>query len=249
VGACLPFAEPVIDRRWAASWLLALLVTVAFHGVMSLQPERVPLQHGGVDEWRVAGTVRFVETPMVVDRPLEELKRESTNAVPKPKPVMEAKPLSKPVETQSMPIPGVTRQAVAALMTPPENSASQESESSQTEQTEEAEPAPTAAEQRLAAGSVSTPSGVPLVAYRSRIIELINAKKSYPRVARRRGIEGAVEVSFTVTADGQVAELICEGSRDIFEQSACETILAATPFPAPQGEPLQLSFMMDYVLD
>jgi len=62
--------------------------------------------------------------------------------------------------------------------------------------------------------------------------------KYYPASARRRGIEGRVEVGFTLTHDGaadQVAVLHGSGYA-VLDHAALETVYRAQPFPVAYGQ-------------
>lgn len=72
--------------------------------------------------------------------------------------------------------------------------------------------------------------------YQSRLRQLIDEKKTYPRRAKRLGREGKVYVSFVVLPDGTIQEVtLREGSGvKILDQAAIKAILAvsgALPFP------------------
>jgi protein TonB len=57
----------------------------------------------------------------------------------------------------------------------------------------------------------------------------------YPSLARRRGWEGVVRLSFTLFADGTLAGLavVASSGHDLLDQAALAAVRAAAPFPAP----------------
>lgn len=59
------------------------------------------------------------------------------------------------------------------------------------------------------------------------VIPLVRIPPQYPRVASRRGIEGVVTVSFTITKDGQVRDPIVISAKpeNIFDSAALKAIL------------------------
>lgn len=61
------------------------------------------------------------------------------------------------------------------------------------------------------------------------LIKRINDNKSYPNMARRRGIEGLVDVRFKILSDGNVEEMQIITGREIFKKSAIEAISKSFP--------------------
>lgn len=61
--------------------------------------------------------------------------------------------------------------------------------------------------------------------------------KYYPASARRRGIEGVVEVSFDLDGEGRASTLqVTEGSGySVLDQAALQTVRRAEPFPVSGG--------------
>ncbi len=72
----------------------------------------------------------------------------------------------------------------------------------------------------------------------SYIRDRIQKRIIYPPLARRMGWEGNVTVSFIIVSDGRVNEIKVKESsgKDVLDKSAVETIIAASPFPAPPIE-------------
>jgi len=62
--------------------------------------------------------------------------------------------------------------------------------------------------------------------------------KYYPASARRRGIEGHVEVGFTLTRDGAADQVsVLHGSGyAMLDHAALETVHRAQPFPVENGK-------------
>ena len=268
-----PFANPKQDWRKLNSWMMAIVITVAVHSLLTWIPTPAPLQQQGGDDWRIISTVQFVQadsnkppTPEVEKQiakktPIE--KKPPQQSVEQPpelilsnKPQLDAKPPQKIEEPQKehleQPVPQIVEQpAEEGITTELVAERVDESESKPQEASAEATQQPldtTKTVNNLTASLVNQPAGVPLAEYRSQIIERINANKSYPKTARRRGIQGDVAVSFTVADDGSIIDLECQGDAKILSHSACDAIKKSLPFPAPQQQQLQLSFVMDYVL-
>ncbi len=61
--------------------------------------------------------------------------------------------------------------------------------------------------------------------------------KYYPTSARRRGIEGAVDVSFRLNADGRAeqVQLVSGSGYSILDDAALRTVRRAEPFPVHNG--------------
>ncbi|MDQ6986821.1 MAG: TonB family protein, partial [Mariprofundaceae bacterium] len=61
--------------------------------------------------------------------------------------------------------------------------------------------------------------------------------KHYPASARRRGIEGAVDVSFRLNADGRAEQmqLVSGSGYSILDNAALSTVRRAEPFPVHEG--------------
>lgn len=87
--------------------------------------------------------------------------------------------------------------------------------------------------------------------YLSKLLTYIEGHKYYPRTARRRGIEGNIEVTFELLCDGTISELKTSGGLKILRKSAEQSITKALPFETPPSEvdcPLQVSYIMQFEL-
>lgn len=104
-----------------------------------------------------------------------------------------------------------------------------------------------------AAGTVSDPAVIERARheYLRRLMAHIESHKKYPRVARRRGIEGVVVASFDILAGGTVAGVSVEQGHRVLRKAVDEAIAAAQPMPAPPAElplPLPISFKVQFFL-
>ena len=61
------------------------------------------------------------------------------------------------------------------------------------------------------------------------LMKRINSNKSYPHTARRRCIQGVVEIKFIILADGSVKHINMIYGKDIFEKSAIQAIKRSFP--------------------
>ena len=69
----------------------------------------------------------------------------------------------------------------------------------------------------------------------AEILARIRAARRYPELARRRGIEGTVRLSFTVLGPGAPVVTVIRGADPALDEAAREAVLAAAPLPAIDG--------------
>ena len=84
----------------------------------------------------------------------------------------------------------------------------------------------------------------------AKVRERINQHKSYPRMAKRRGMEGSVRVDFTILANGTVSDIKVSGPK-AFHASAKEAVEKAFPLSVntlPTTLPQKVSITLHYVL-
>ncbi len=87
--------------------------------------------------------------------------------------------------------------------------------------------------------------------YLTLLMRHIEVYKHYPRVARKRKIEGDILVSFTLLPGGKIKNLRVIGKRSILEKASKEAVNHALPLPVPPEElslPMQIKFNMNYFL-
>lgn len=63
----------------------------------------------------------------------------------------------------------------------------------------------------------------------ANLVERINSNKSYPNMARRRAIEGSIEVKFKILSDGDVREIEIVNGKSVFKKSAVQAIDRSFP--------------------
>lgn len=86
-----------------------------------------------------------------------------------------------------------------------------------------------------------------LAAYIAGLQRAIDAHKSYPPLARRRGIEGVVTVRLAIDAAGTLERTALVGSSPaLLARSTREAVDRAGPFLPPPGGPLQIEFPVRY---
>lgn len=84
----------------------------------------------------------------------------------------------------------------------------------------------------------------------SMIRQKINRHKSYPKIARRRGMQGVVKVRFTILANGRVGNISVNGPK-VFHRSARKAIENAFPVntkSVPVSLPKTVSLTLRYQL-
>jgi TonB family protein len=76
----------------------------------------------------------------------------------------------------------------------------------------------------------------------------IDRAKSYPPLARRRGIEGTVIAEFTISKDGhpENIRIVRSSGYEILDTAAKKTLLRASPFPPVRGKlEVPITFKID----
>ncbi len=123
-------------------------------------------------------------------------------------------------------------------------------------QQQASEPLAVAAQQPAAASAVIPQIDEGLIKreterYLTEVMAHIEQHKWYPKAARRRGIEGEVNVSFTLLADGTVHQLVVENGPSLLVAAARKAVEKATPMPTPPASihcPLECQFRMRFNL-
>ena len=70
--------------------------------------------------------------------------------------------------------------------------------------------------------------------YQALVAKALHDSKSYPELARKRLIEGSVELIFTITPEGQLRDIQSRSHSAILEQAALQSLHQAQPFfPKP----------------
>ncbi|MEA2048426.1 MAG: TonB family protein [Campylobacterota bacterium] len=76
----------------------------------------------------------------------------------------------------------------------------------------------------------------------------INRHKSYPRIAKKRGMQGSVKVTFTILRSGKVGHITLNGPK-IFHNSARKAVKSAFPIGTkniPISLPLKINITLRY---
>ncbi len=87
--------------------------------------------------------------------------------------------------------------------------------------------------------------------YFSTLLTHIEGHKYYPQSARHRGIEGSVQISFRLLANGSITGLKANGGPLILRRAAKSSVTDALPLPLCPPEitcPMQVSYAMQFKL-
>ncbi len=87
--------------------------------------------------------------------------------------------------------------------------------------------------------------------YLALVMQQIEQHKRYPKAARRRGIEGMVQVSFIIQSDGSVQNIQLQHGATVLQKAVRKAVSKASPFPAPPSAlslPIPCRFNMQFRL-
>ncbi|MBN2826073.1 MAG: energy transducer TonB [Campylobacterales bacterium] len=79
----------------------------------------------------------------------------------------------------------------------------------------------------------------------------INSNKSYPNIAKRRGMEGRVKVSFTLSSSGKLINITILSGPKVFHSATRSAIERSLPYAPPKGvfnSTISLTMSVDYKL-
>ncbi len=87
--------------------------------------------------------------------------------------------------------------------------------------------------------------------YLVQLLSHIESFKYYPRAARRRAIEGEIEIKFNLQNNGSYQQLLVRGQHKVLIQAASQALEASLPLPVPPIDielSRQIAFTMVYSL-
>lgn len=205
----------------------------------------------------LAGTER--EAP-VQQRTVTHLSFRSVSAtLPQPQPVETPRPAAEANVKPSTPVAEVPQPKKSKARRVVEPAPPKPVEAPQTVPEE---PAPTPLPESAASVPTSTASASDLQReawlqeqqrneYLRRMMGHIESHKFYPQVARRRGLQAVVKISFELLADGGIRDLRVTEGHKLLRSAAEEALARALPLPKPPEAvvtPLAVSFSMAYEL-
>ena len=226
------------DVGW---WLSAIILSILLHGLLfttfgKLNLPAAEVQPSTAEPLRVRLT--FLQ-PEPVPQPVPETAPEP-EPVPEPESEPEPEPLPEPkLQPRSEPQPRPKLEP-------------------KTERKPKAKVTPRAAPpQPPPPSSTPEPKSGPANAvelkqrYLASLLAKIEAHKTYSGAARRRAIQGNVDVSFQVGCDGSVSELNMPNGHKLLKSSAVQALKSAQPFPRPPPGiecPVPVSYAMAFEL-
>lgn len=180
-----------------------------------------------------------------------ELQAES----PKPKVAPQPKPRQKPPQPSQVVKAEPVTEAVAEAVQPEPDTADVAEAVESTEPQQEtpavevagSEPVLTAVDEE----EDEERSAAELSHYLAVLQTAIARHKEYPAMARRRGIEGRVEVSFLLLADGNARDIRISGGPKPLRRAAHQAVHRALRFPPPPAgtpTPLPVQYAMNFSL-
>lgn len=212
----------------AAICLSLGLHTVVITGWSDSRVEKAKFAKPKIDPLLVQLNFTQPAPKTVQQKPIE---KKAIKQPPKPKPKTKPKvtPKKKPVK----------RKKPALKKRPVQQPVSKPVRPSQPEQV--AQPSPPKAQ----------PKAKLMEIYLAKILSSIEKKKRYPSLARRKNIEGKVNVSFKLSCGGDISELQIQGAHGLLRKAAKKAIKSAQPFPKRPDEldcPLPVRYAMAYSL-
>ena len=84
--------------------------------------------------------------------------------------------------------------------------------------------------------------------YLQALLAYIDSHKFYPRSARRRGVEGQIQVAFYLRTDGSITDLQIKGGSKVLRKAAKQAVQQALTLPPPPASmPLREQVRFDMV--
>lgn len=229
-----------MDFSTARVQVIALLFSIAVHlagaglaGIYKSEP-------------RKASQTAPLDTLQVTFEQVQSQPRLEPEPVTKPEPEKEPEPVIKPAPV-AKPQPKIPDKPKPEKKAVSKTRAKQTNESVQRQKKVASSPVK-AIKKTVALAPVAD---VHRIDYFSRLQAYIESRKYYPRTARKQGIEGRVEVSFTLMKNGEASEIHCSGAHRLLNHAASRAIKKSLPFPVPPDDivlPKKIHFSMHYDL-
>jgi protein TonB len=229
--------------------LIAIAASVTMHAIWFVQSGGVSGAQQADMPARTTVTRLTFAAPEPIARPEPVAIQEPVmEPLPEPEPVA---PLPKPVPVK-MPKPVKKKQPV--LM------AKRESKPVIEKLSVPAEPVQVASAPAAAAPSAMAPAAPAIdegliererQRYLADLMAHIEQYKWYPKSARRRRIEGMVQVDFTLFADGSTSDISVKNASPVLLAAAREAVAKAVPMPPPPAVidcPMKCEFRMSFNL-
>ena len=192
-------------RQDYATWVAGIVFSLAVHaGLFFNAGSKLGMEDAQTANIPMTTRLNFTQEPK--PQPVEEIKPEPVKPKPKPKP----KPIKpKPVEQEKTIPPELEPEPVQQQLV------KQQPKGQATNQ--------------VNALFIKQQKQI----YMHELLTHIEGYKFYPRVARRRGIEGEIKVSFTLLANGKLQDLQVDGDQSVLLSAAQQAMEDAVPLPLP----------------
>jgi len=231
--------------RVSASWIryAAIALSLVLHGLLVASYGGNPASQSKVENQSVT-RLSFLTpeaVPLKAPEVVPEIKPEKPKVKPRPEPVREVvkkNVVKKAAEPVREVVEAVLHEVVEEVVTQPEPVAVAVAHTATV-----AEPA----EQQIDEGLIKRETEH----YLTAVMAHIERHKWYPKAARRRGIEGEVNVSFTLFPDGSARQLVVENGPSLLLAAARKAVEEAIPMPTPPASihcPLECQFRMQFNL-
>ena len=199
-------------KRQIEPWVVFMLLSVMAHAAMLVTwGGRLGVSEASLDESVISHSlnVQLVKQPLM-EKPENEIPPEpKPMPVPEKKIIEEIKPAEKPVKDTVVEPENVVEQVQQVIEPQVQGEQLQHDNQLQIKQKQQ---------------------------YIQALMKHIDAHKFYPSAARRRGIEGEVQVSFCLTADKLAVNIEANGSISLLERAAIQAVEDASPFPEPPAD-------------
>ncbi len=217
-------------------WLIALLISLSLHAIVLWH------QSSSAGITRSKTTHSTMVTWLQIEQPSTDKPKLPQPKHIKPKHVQ----TKKATHQQSKPISTQASVKTKKKETHPK-SATQHQEVTDTPAAQTTKPTPqstTASQQQALRQQLKQQ-------YLALVMQQIEQHKRYPKAARRRGIEGMVQVSFIIQSDGSVQNIQLQRGTNVLQKAVRKAISKASPFPAPPSSlslPVPCRFNMQFRL-
>ncbi len=235
----------VVRHRHLISFLLTILIyAVLFGSYFYLMTRHILDDRQAQDRTIQLSLAEFI--PEVVPVEEEEEEEEIVEKEPEPEPVVKEEPvieevLPEPVIPKVIPKPVVKKPEVKKKKKP------KKKKTKKKKVKKRSAVSTSRGVKRQGSGHASTAQKNRFMA---TVRQRINRNKSYPRIARKRGMQGSVKVRFTILRNGNVAHISIKGPK-VFHSSARRAIEKSFPISTknvPVSLPKTVSLTLRYQL-
>lgn len=243
-------------------WLVAIMLSLATHAALFYHKNN---QHNAVPDMVTQETITHVRFASISPPPITVIEPDIKPEIKPPEPVVSQPKIEKQVIEEKKPVPVIKPKAIKKNNTPkpkpkpkkttpkpaqkkitvnkPPVKVQKTSPKPQVNKEVKRSPIVSNADQRLIEQTRKS--------YFALLMRHIEAHKNYPRVARKRKIEGKIIISFSLLADGSIKNLQVNGKRSILEKASKNAISNSLPMPFPPKDlslPMKVKFTMNYFL-